>query len=266
MPHPHDEKPTQVTNPEDVFEVVGGDPTSEELTAPVPPVPIPPAATPRRPKPVAEEPVRRPGEESARVEQVWSRWSEWGGTIVLLGVVGLLVAALVYMTFSVENLGLSFLILTAGAAVWILLSYPIVITLERPVRITPEQAVKDYFAALSHHLPHYRRMWLLLSSAGHTSSSFGSYDGFKAYWKEKLAELKGSRAGRFTPLNFEVQEFKADKSAGKTFVEAKYNVAISVRGHHAEGPIETFRIRSSLVKGPDQMWYLNQGTLPTKTS
>ena len=27
--------------------------------------------------------------------------------------------------------------------------------------MTPEQAVKDYFAALSHHVPHYRRMWLL---------------------------------------------------------------------------------------------------------
>ena len=32
--------------------------------------------------------------------------------------------------------------------------------------MTPEQAVKDYYAAASHHFPHYRRMWLLLSADG----------------------------------------------------------------------------------------------------
>ena len=63
-------------------------------------------------------------------------------------------------------LGTTGLILLVGGLGAVVLSYPILITLERPVRITPEQAARDYFGALSHHFPHYRRMWLLLSARG----------------------------------------------------------------------------------------------------
>ena len=72
----------------------------------------------------------------------------------------------------------------------VVLSYPILITLERPVRITPEQALRDYYGALSHQLPHFRRMWLLLSTAGRISTAYGSFEGFKAYWKDRLATMR----------------------------------------------------------------------------
>ena len=91
-----------------------------------------------------------------------------------------------YFLWSVENLAPAFLTLVVGAVGAITLSYPILITLERPVRVTPEQALRDYYAALSHHLPHFRRMWLLLSTAGRISNAYGSFEGFKAYWTDRL--------------------------------------------------------------------------------
>ena len=104
------------------------------------------------------------------------------------------------------------------------------ITLERPVRITPEQAVTDFFAAASHHVPHYRRMWLLLSSAGRESGPFRSFDDFRDHWKGGSRRWKASRgAGKFTPLKFEVEGFRADKSTGKATSRANYTVQVYLR-------------------------------------
>ena len=56
--------------------------------------------------------------------------------------------------------------------------------------------------ALSHHVPHLRPgMWLLLSNAGRVSSSFGSFDGFKGYWHDRLAQLRQGHAGPLTPCS-----------------------------------------------------------------
>ncbi len=239
---------------------LGGDDLPEG-EAPVPPIPVDPPPATRRPK--GEGRAERPATSStARVDEVWSRGAEWGATLVLLGVVALAVGALVYLTFGVVGMTLSFLILLAGLAMLVVLSYPIVITLERPVRITPEQAVKDFYGALSHHMPHYRRMWLLLSSDGRVSPSHGSFEGFKAYWKGRLKALRDGHASGFTPLNFRVDDFKSEKSVGKTAIDAKFTVNVFVRGKQDAGPIETVRVETGLVKGPDQMWYLNKGILP----
>ena len=161
-----------------------------------------------------------------------------------------------------ENLGFLALIVLVGGAGAVLLSYPILITLERPVRMTPEQALRDYYGALSHHIPHFRRMWLLLGKAGKTSTSYGSFEGFKSYWKEKLRKLKGSKAGEMTPLVFEVLEYRGEKSGGQIRAEVKYTLKISIRGQRQDGAIATIPAVVSLVRGPDKMWYLESGTLP----
>ena len=100
------------------------------------------------------------------VEQVWSRGSEWGSTFVVLACWIAAILGIAYFTLGAELYGTTGLILLVGGLGAVVLSYPILITLERPVRITPEQAARDYFGALSHHFPHYRRMWLLLSARG----------------------------------------------------------------------------------------------------
>ena len=169
---------------------------------------------------------------------------------------------LVYFVFGQEHYLLAFVLLVVGVAVAGVLSYPMLITLERPVRITPEQAVRDYYSALSHHVPHLRRMWLLLSTAGRVSTAFGSFEGFKGYWKEQLVRLREGHAGALTPLVFEVVNFKSEKSAGKARIDATFSLNISVRGKRAAGAIHNIPMSISLVRGPDKMWYLEDGTLP----
>jgi hypothetical protein len=195
------------------------------------------------------------------VEQVWSRGSEWGSTLVVLACWSAAILGLAYFTLGAELYEMTGLILAVGGLGAVVLSYPILITLERPVRITPEQAARDYFGALSHHFPHYRRMWLLLSARGRTSPQFASYEGFKAYWTRRLDQLRQGHAGRFSPLVFQVEEFRADKSAGKTEIYARFRIRVLVRGRRAEGPIWSLPLERSFVRGPDGMWYLDDGTL-----
>jgi hypothetical protein len=196
------------------------------------------------------------------VDTVWSRGAEWGPNLLVVAAWLFALALIVYFLFGWELYGLAALVLLVGLIGAVVLSYPILITLERPVRITPEQAVRDFYGALSHHLPHYRRMWLLLARTGRTTSSYGSYEGFKAYWKEKLRTIKGNRAGSLTPLVFEVENFRGEKSSGKSQVNVNFTLKISVRGQRSAGPISSIPGQLSLVRGPDKMWYLESGTLP----
>jgi hypothetical protein len=196
------------------------------------------------------------------VEETWSRWAEWGTNLIAVGAWMAVLLLLVYFVFGQEFYFLSFVLLIVGSGVALVLSYPMLITLERPVRVTPEQAVRDYYGALSHHVPHLRRMWLLLSNAGRVSSSFGSFDGFKGYWHEQVARLRQGHAGPLTPLLFEIINFKSEKSAGKTRIDASFGVKVSIRGRRSSGAIHTIPADIALVRGPDNMWYLENGTLP----
>jgi hypothetical protein len=188
--------------------------------------------------------------ESA-VEQVWSRGAEWWPSLVAIAVVA------VIMWFSLFHAP-TMLVLVVGLAALALLSYPIVITLERPVRITPEQAARDYYAALSHKFPHYRRMWLLLSANGRHSSRFDSFPEFKAYWKGRLAELNGGKPAWPNPLGFSVVDYKGEKSGGKAVADAKFTVRVT---RSAATPVDSVRVSATFVRGPDNMWYLDVGTL-----
>jgi hypothetical protein len=259
---------TRPTGTDEVFDLVES-PSSEPVTppasSPAPESPSPPLTTPARPRETGPGQVddRSRRQPEALVEEVWSRQAEWGPTLLILAAWLFAVALVIYfIAWEHESYLVGFLTLLIGGAVAVVLSYPILITLERPVRMTPEQAVRDFYGALSHHVPHYRRMWLLLSTAGRTTASYGSLEGFKAYWIEQLATLKGSQAGLMTPLVFEVTDYRGDKSAGQTRVDVRYTLKISIRGRRQAGPIATLPAQVSLVRGPDRMWYLESGTLP----
>ncbi len=200
--------------------------------------------------------------EGAVVDPVWTRGAEWGPDLVR---VGLAAAATMFLAWATSgNLLLCLALLAAGGAASAVLCYPMLITLERPVRITPEQAVTDFFAAASHRFPSYRRMWLLLSEAGRKSGPFRTFDDFRGHWKGRIDRWKaGQGAGLFSPLTFAVEDFRADKSTGKTTSRADYTVHVSLRDGDA-GPIESFQMAHGLVKGPDRMWYLNQGKLSSR--
>jgi hypothetical protein len=237
-------------------------PIAEPAAAAPSPSPAPAPARTAAPKAARAAREMTAEEAEALVDEPWSRLGEWGPNLAVLAGWLLVVALVVYVLLSWEAWGLGFLALLAGGAVAVVLSYPMLITLERPVRMTPEQAVRDYYGALSHHWPHYRRMWLLLARTGRTSSSFGSLEGFKGYWSDKIRTIKGDRAGSLTPLVFEVENFRGEKSGGKSRVDAKFTLKVSIRGQRKAGPVASIPGEVSLVRGPDKMWYLESGTLP----
>ncbi len=240
---------------------------SEHSASPPPSSQAAPAREAASGKPADNRPrARMVAPVAPAVEQVWSRGAEWGSTFVVLACWIAGIFGIAYFTLGADLLGITFLILLFGVAGAAVLSYPILITLERPVRVTPEQAARDYFGALSHHLPHYRRMWLLLSARGRTSPQFASYEGFKAYWIARLGQLHEGHSGRFSPLVFQVDDFLAEKSAGMTEIDARFRLRVLVRGRRGEGPIGgSMLLERSFVRGPDGMWYLNEGTLADRT-
>jgi hypothetical protein len=240
------------------YDVEGPDPIP--LAAPILPIdPIPAAkpkgdATPRKAKP------QRP--PSSGVDQVWSRGAEWDTSLIVLGAAMLGLGYFLYTTFSIEGMAIWIFLLLTSIVVLMVLAYPIFITLERPVRITPEQAVKDYFAALSHRVPHYKRMWLLLAKDGKENLIFSTFDEFKSYWKTRLMawRLKARNTSSLNPFDVEVAEFKSDKSAGQTEVEAEYTARVVLHGK-PDQPVTTYRVALRLVRGEDKMWYLESGSL-----
>jgi hypothetical protein len=223
-----------------------------------------PEDEPSKPRRATPRPSARL-ESASAVDQVWSRGAEWGTTLAILGIWTALVFFMLFLTLSGEFYTLSFLVLAAGLLVGLILCYPIVITLERPVRMTPEQAARDFYGALSHHRPHYRRMWLLLSNAGRTSSRFASFEGFQKYWVEKLKQLRQGHAGSSAPLTFLVADFKSEKSGGKKAIDAQWQVKVFVRGRREQGPIWSLPMAATFSKGPDGMWYLDDGTLAERS-
>lgn len=208
-----------------------------------------------------ERPAARRLEGASAVDQVWSRGSEWGPTLAALSLWSAFVLLVLWICLASELYAMALGVFAVGAAVGLAFLYPILITLERPVRMTPEQALRDYYNALSHHFPHYKRMWLLLGNAGRTSSKFASYEGFKRYWKERLKQLREGRAKGSAPLVFVISGFKSEKSGGKTAIDATWTMQVFVRGRREQGPIWSLPTGGSFVKGPDGMWYLDDGTL-----
>lgn len=249
--------PGPVVEPGDQYDL---GPPAEDVVAPVV-EPIANEPPPRKAR-EAEAKARASLEPSEAVEQVWTRSAEWGPTVVLLAAVAFVLFVLVYALIANELFGPAVIVLLAGGLGLAFLAYPILITLERPVRMTPEQAIKDYYGALSHHFPHYRRMWLLLSTAGRTSGSFASFEGFSKYWSDRLAQLRGDRVSSFTPLKFQVVDFKSEKSAGVSEISVQFKLEISARGQSDQGPIASIPMQMDLVRGPDRMWYLDKGTIP----
>lgn len=257
------------------YDVEGLEPDDD--LPPVPRTPVQPARAKaaegsgeRRPRPsvAASRPdsdddleERRTPDPESNVDEIWTRWGEWGPALTKMGIALVITLGLSYVIASSVGAGTAFLILLAGLALVVALSYPIAVTLERPMRLTPEQAVKDFYAAASHHFPQYRRMWLLLSDQGRDCAEFDSYAGFRSYWLSRMARIRGNSIKKFTPLTFVIKEFRSDKSAGQTAIDAEYTIAVRARGATG-GPAEECPIEGSLVRGPDKMWYLNSGVLP----
>ena len=78
----------------------------------------------------AEEDRPRAAVVEGRVDEVWTRMGEWGPTLFLLVVVAAAVVGLAYLAFTSVGLVAGFLILVLGGAAFVLLSYPIAVTMD----------------------------------------------------------------------------------------------------------------------------------------
>ncbi len=133
----------------EVFDLAGG-PEPDDDKEPAGPVSTGPAApAPARDRAPKVAKARAVDDESGLdpadlVEEVWTRGAEWGLNLIIVAAWLAVVLGVSYMAAMVFELyAIGFFTLIAGLAAAVVLAYPILITLERPVRITPEQAVRD---------------------------------------------------------------------------------------------------------------------------
>jgi hypothetical protein len=206
-------------------------------------------------KPKREALISHSEREDDAVSKTWSRWGEWGPDLLVLGAGIVAYFAIAYFSFSLDFLGPWFLLLIFGLLALLALSYPILITLERPVRITPEQALNDYLGSLNHFRPHFRRMWLLLSDEGKTQ--FDGPADLKSYWSGKLSEWKAKAEGG--PVTISLDDFKTEgKSAGVARITGEGSIRVSSK---TGAVVFQTRVKMNFVRASDRMWYLDQGRI-----
>jgi len=229
------------------------------------PLATPPAAAPKpacatestfEPASAAESPraVEDFPNEPPAVDAVWSRTAEWKEPLL----------------WSAAGITFSILIVIGGdwvaAAVFIVAllygAYYIIISLEVPVRVTPEQSAKEFYGAAGHRMPNYRRMYTLLTADGRQSDDFSDFADFRAYWQAAIARMSRS-ATWLVPLDFRIEGFRCRYNGDKTLARVRYILKVSPRGRpESDEPAAEFEIHNLAVKGPDGQWYLNDGTLP----
>jgi hypothetical protein len=194
--------------------------------------------------------------EPPGVREVWTRWVEWKEPALwIAAAIG--IALIIYL----GGMLVTTLIVTAGLGYGL---YHLVITLEPPVRVTPEQAVNEFFAAISHRLPNFARAYALLTDEGRQTDDFSDQNDFRAYWIAQLA-----RIGKFpvwlVPLEFRVEGVTCRYDPEKTMALLKYRLCVGVRSAStSKSSLAELDARNLAVKGPDGQWYLNDGRLPVE--
>jgi hypothetical protein len=246
-----------------------GEPAEYRLADPEPPstpVDVPDMSQPGVVEEGAETTFQASTEEGVRpvpekfpdpppeVSRVWSRWAEWQEPLI----------------WSSAGVALAILIVYAGGYVAILMfllaisygAYCVVTSLEIPVRVTPEQAIQEYYAAANHRLPNFRRMYALLTDDAKRCAAYSYFAQFRAYWMQQIARFSRSPTW-LVPLEFRVEGFKCRYNQDKTLAAVRYVVRVAPRSQSESAqPSAEFDVRNLAVKGPDGQWYVNDGTLP----
>lgn len=186
-----------------------------------------------------------------KVKPTYDRGREAGPiviTVVVLVVVG--------MVAWVDGTLIGLPLMLAGMA-WGL--YRLALVLPHPVRVTPEQAVREFYDAFCHRVPNYRRMYLLLSVPAKREKQINSYRAFCAYWRWRQAQIVGKNW--IEAAGFDIERFDAKYNAQRTFAAVDFTLLLYRRGQ-PQSPVFVRPVSMTLVKGRDGSWYLNEGVLP----
>lgn len=194
----------------------------------------------------------------------WTRFQESSADFVRIAVTGMSTVILAWLFSGWSTIHLAGWICILGTAVTAMMSYPLIVGLERPVRMSPERVVCDYFESLEHHGPLYRRMWIFLAPEARNCRAFADYDSFRLYWKQRIQEWRHrGNAWPLTPIVISIQKFqsKTDPSdPNKSHL--KFSIAVSLRGHRNLGSIASYDLNWTAVRNTDRQWYLADGNLP----
>ena len=191
-------------------------------------------------------------QELPAVDEVWNRWAEWQQP--LLASAAVIAAGVLIKLWPVFT---AMLFVLAGLVYGL---YHIAISLEVPVRVTAEQAIREFCDALGHRLPNYRRMYCLLTTDGKRSAEFTDFASFRSYWRRQVERLATSQIW-LRPLEFRVEDCKLRYNVEKTFAVARYKLQVFRRDRASAGPLADVEVSHALVKGPDGHWYLNSGIM-----
>jgi hypothetical protein len=196
--------------------------------------------------------------------QPWTRFRESSSDFVRMAVAGLSTIILAWLFSGWSTIHLAGWICVAGTAVVAITAYPLIVGLERPVRMSPERAVRDYFESLEHHGPLYRRMWIFLTPEAQNCQSFADFDSFKLYWNQRAQEWRHrGNAWPRTPVVISFDQFQSKQDASdpnKSLL--KFSISVSLRGHRSSGPVASYKLSWTAFRGPDRQWYLADGNLP----
>lgn len=194
----------------------------------------------------------------------WTRFRESGSDFVRIAAAGMSTIILAWLFSDWNTIHLAGWICFLGTWIAAVMAYPLIVGLERPVRMSPERAVRDYFESLEHHGPLFRRMWLFLAPEAQNCQSFTNYDSFKIYWEQRIREWRHrGNAWPLTPVVISINQFesKADPlDSNKTHL--KFSIAVSLRGRRTNGPVASYNLNWVAVRSPDRQWYLADGNLP----
>jgi|GEM_PF-6244080 len=218
------------------------------------------ALSPSRAKPVPDRSGRI---ESARDFPLWSRYQESGPALfrVLFSAGITLLLAWLFADWNTIHVSGWFALI--GGISTILMAYPLVVGLERPVRTSPERVVRDFFESLEHHVPLYRRMWLLLTPESRVTRHYTDLAGFREYWKGRIREWQHRGAWPGTPVVMSIGSLTATPDPGEPFVRhLKFTLAVSLRGRRSSGSVATYDISWTAERGRDGQWYLRQAEPP----
>lgn len=204
-------------------------------------------------EPAGQRPVEFP-DERPEVREIWSRWVDWKEPLIWSSAAVVLATLIV---FAHEYVAIALFL--AGIAYG---AYCVVISLEVPVRVTPEQAIDEFFAAACHRMPNYRRMYGLLTADGRRCDSFSNFAEFRSYWTSTIGRWANSPIW-LVPLEFQLEGFKHRYNPDKSMATVSYTVKVIPRGRaESAKPLVEFPASNLVVKGTDGQWYVNDGTVP----
>lgn len=194
----------------------------------------------------------------------WTRFEESGPAIFRVAAAGMGTLVLAWLFAGWQTLHIAGWICVLGAILTTAMAYPLVVGLERPIRMSPERVVRDYFEALEHHGPLLRRMWIFLAPEGRQGRYFANLDQFQFYWKRRIREWRHRGDGLpMTPVSISIENFQQTFDPEiDNLRHLKFTVAVSLRGKRDKGPVSTYQVEWSAVKASDRQWYLLNGDLP----